>query len=174
MSRSLKRVCISGSVRKLHATSSCVSLRFEGRAERGSTWFPRQHTTLLMAVPAAPLRAVFGLSSDGSSHSLKWFQPLSHDAEFLCSTRDHSRDVRLFPDISPGLTWFVSESQVQMVKEGDVTLGSQQKQLQQREYLIYRHPCGPVQVSTGPHLPAHPSGRWGGLISRSHGEVLWP
>lgn len=28
-----KRVSISGSVRKLHATSSCVSLRFEGRAE---------------------------------------------------------------------------------------------------------------------------------------------
>lgn len=87
MSRSGKRVCISGSVRKLHATPSCVALRFEGRAEEqaemnaASIWFPRQHTPLLMAVPAAPLRAVFVLSSDGSSHSLKWSRPLSHAAE---------------------------------------------------------------------------------------------
>ena len=65
------------------------------------------------------------------------------------------------PKTSSGLTRAAGESLVQMVKEGD-------------KYLISSHPCGPVQVSTGPHLPAHPSGRWGGLISSSHGETLWP
>lgn len=42
------------------------------------------------------------------------------------------------------------------------------------ESLIRRRPCGPAEVSTGPRLPASPSGHWGGPISSSHGEALWP
>lgn len=69
-----------------------------------------------------------------------------------------------------GLTRVVSQSPVQMVKEGDEAFRARTTQ----EYLISAGPRGPVPVSAGPHLPARPSGPWGGLISGSHGEELGP
>lgn len=77
-----------------------------------------------------------------------------------------------------GLTWFVSKSGVQMAKEGGLRLPSLKKQIHraatEHEFLIRSRPYGPTEVSTGPRLPASPSGHLGGPISSSHGEASWP
>lgn len=82
------------------------------------------------------------------------FKSISLNIEVLSSTMLSLSD----------LSQFISKSGVQMVKEGDC----------RPEFLICCRPCGQTEVSTGPRLPASPSGHWGGPISSSHGEALWP
>lgn len=121
-----------------------------------------------LLVKHAPLQKVAYEWSSAVTH-LQPSPQREHTRRFclLKITRRHS-----------GLTRSAGKSGVQMVKEGDIRLSSLKKQIHiaasQHEFLICRRPCGAAAVSTGPRLPASPSGHWGGPISRSHGEALWP
>lgn len=125
----------------------------------------RSHELLVKHAP--PQKVVYEWSS-----AVTRFQPSPQ--------REHTRRfclLKIRRRLS-GLTRFAGKSGVQMVKEGDIRLSSLKKRIHiaasQHEFLIRRRPCGAAAMSTGPRLPASPSGHWGGPISCSHGEALWP